>query len=1481
MPVRNTLKKVKQFIKRHAAIFISAGLVVTAAGLGFAEYRLIDAEAGRTGVGLDGGSRQPSYSAGSATTYGQGAGIAITPVTYDITDILKDNSKTVQKNYKNSDGKTTVNKGNPNRFFPTCTEFAEYKDSNGTNLNGYEKGRIDQSWHTVTRTDKTTVYKMSNMPWYKILNNMNTSEMNKNTDATLVFVPNSTYAHSVGDPYQRDPRVTINGSMVKDNKTHVVWMSYKHFGDKNQTIGEWADKTKKAPYYGIFQKVINAERQKAKKHYKSMFNGENEKPDEAVSNRIDGEEKSSEEVPDDDTDDTGSEYDDTGDTGDIKDILSPLSSRHQLVGYMSHMTSHYYTTLNGKDDEPEDILNHEAFYEYLSDKDHFNELINAAKGKTIKDADGNDVKGTAGIPLKAMKLYAYAGNVTKSGNKRTAHVHDRLDDYLGHTLKNRLDCGTEKHDLKVLTEKVGYSEKSKKILDAVKKNDGKITAEIRNSYGTDDNVKYNMQKYITNTYSLAYLDMLLCGYSTAYQEAGKNSKAKVVTAWKDAIKDYIDSQTTDSQKMVVLSLNINEVSMQDGDLRVADYPTILHKKFNTEIGDYTNKTDRTYLSKGFLGITPGDSTIPVRDGSKIKVDAKTQGDFRVSKQMTSYNTLIGLDNWYMRTGRSISNADKNWSKKTNTWFSASGVINRMFDMNAIWNGMSGAYRKRHTKIYDSTASGKAGSEDYIEMLYGNIAYRKDRKELAKPEHGEHFVYGQNLMEPLNIYTVGEPPETSSGFELRLYSEAGESGNVDNPVKMSDTNGIDIHNTAEYAKKSVSQPGEVAINDKINLKIDTTDGDSLMKLIDSGAKFQVKYYVSKEKSGGDALKLVCLRKKSQKDEKADYKDISGGKGTLDDTSEKGLYPELKNPYKNDIKANSAYYGTGEWSDKDHPEVKDYKNLVWNDSLDEIKDLTVNVKKGEKTKVRLCVYAKILITKEDGRTPYFTSKDDPKFDDKGYTTTNPVYMTYEVSQKKTPPNYRFYSNTSDIDTHSQAIAHAYSEFKEGSVYNETFEAMAGVPSTRTMYFATGGEEFIVNLQAVYDDYVASKTGSAKNGDPDAYTAVRKYTVHFNDVDCEYKAGDTFKAISAGTPGISETFVADKNDRESKHTVKCEGNNAIPNSHAHVDVSEHAGNNFTAHWGGSIANRKTDGWNASGNVNPTGKPCEGGDAGKVVTSYSTSSGYSWDTRLFKNDIDDAAEWLDEMLATNKRDDGTVWRIDDSDGYRRVYKVGDANVSIRVWGTIGNTGSGGEECSYGTKSTENGNGAWITAQYRGDGSPDYGTGAGWTQGQIATATGDCKDTFDDKGNKTGHVHKSWSGYQASTHAFISSLSYSIDISFHNGTIKADKKGDDPATTEVTMDPKTGLAGIPLHALCGACCEHHLPAIEDKWLQKVRFDTIRFSAMKVWKLDDGYAVGMDEIKRKTDGDGTGIEDEGKYMEDIRNATVLWANQEKSMRVQI
>ena len=50
------------------------------------------------------------------------------------------------------------------------------------------------------------------------------------------------------------------------------------------------------------------------------------------------------------------------------------------------------------------------------------------------------------------------------------------------------------------------------------------------------------------------------------------------------------------------------------------------------------------------------------------------------------------------------------------------------------------------------------------------------------------------------------------------------------------------------------------------------------------------------------------------------------------------------------------------------------------------------------------------------------------------------------------------------------------------------------------------------------------------------------------------------------------------------------------------------------------------------------------------------------------------------------------------------------------------------------------------------------------------------------------------------------------------------------------------------------LPQIEDVWTQKLRFDTIRFTNLKVWKLHSGYVQGMSEIRQTDSGTGTGIE---------------------------
>ena len=89
----------------------------------------------------------------------------------------------------------------------------------------------------------------------------------------------------------------------------------------------------------------------------------------------------------------------------------------------------------------------------------------------------------------------------------------------------------------------------------------------------------------------------------------------------------------------------------------------------------------------------------------------------------------------------------------------------------------------------------------------------------------------------------------------------------------------------------------------------------------------------------------------------------------------------------------------------------------------------------------------------------------------------------------PQYGIYTSEPD----------AYAELKEGSIYNETFEAMAGVPTTRTLYFASGGSEFMVEVETLYDY---------------DKTATRKYRSYFSgNVDCEFKEADNAKTATLG--------------------------------------------------------------------------------------------------------------------------------------------------------------------------------------------------------------------------------------------------------------------------------------------------------------------------------------------------------------------------------
>lgn len=82
--------------------------------------------------------------------------------------------------------------------------------------------------------------------------------------------------------------------------------------------------------------------------------------------------------------------------------------------------------------------------------------------------------------------------------------------------------------------------------------------------------------------------------------------------------------------------------------------------------------------------------------------------------------------------------------------------------------------------------------------------------------------------------------------------------------------------------------------------------------------------------------------------------------------------------------------------------------------------------------------------------------------------------------------------------------FSELKEGAPNAETYEAMAGVPSTEEVYFSVGGTEFKLALEL---QYWMNETGVS-----------RKYQSKFEGTKCEYYNGDNAKTGSIGGKSVN---------------------------------------------------------------------------------------------------------------------------------------------------------------------------------------------------------------------------------------------------------------------------------------------------------------------------------------------------------------------------
>lgn len=950
--------------------------------------------------------------------------------------------------------------------------------------------------------------------------------------------------------------------------------------------------------------------------------------------------------------------------------------------------------------------------------------------------------------------------------------------------------------------------------------------------GISSNLSYLQKTVINNEYNLHYLDLLVCGYADAYASGGAAS----AEPWWEQIKIYVNNakKISSDQKNVVFRVDVGMAADVNGTVYYTSVGDMYAQQYGLAQNAYTvtgKDSNAQGLNKGFVGFATAGETKTNNYQALNKEVSNNKGVVSASKMKSNYS------GYYSRLKKAISSKKKLTKDNAQTWYGRT-IMTRVTN-----------------KYYLSDKNGKV-TEAYgnklnaIELLKMQSPNNGAYKSMSSPDR-QNYSYGTYAIDAFNWIYPSDDDEVTSGYKLYIYSKTAE-GN-----KNPKSNGSNIKKKFESVSISKKIGEKATYNQKddvyVKLAVNTSDKtivSDFKKIMNSKDYYvQVEFINSKKtKLDGenkDRIKSFKYNKKTiaPKQIKSATKDFNKYSSTLAKSEKNQNYNVLVNGKS--VGGKVAINNNA---------------LIWHIKNTTLAEKGMNFKGAGRQYVswRARVYIYKRVKGDDGRDKWVNIADTSQVktvsskkntitlpDDAKYFQTNNVIAMYTYK----PGIIIDEEQEVDLSGTYFSTPQAYAELKEGSIYNETFEAMAGVPTTRTLYFATGGSEFIVNMQAVYDDFRASGKGS--------YRTTRTYKSVFKKTDCEYKDGDTLKPLAAGQ-SKTETFVSDNEDKKNEKTVTAEKNNAVnPTGASSYNTSVHghtSATKFEATWTGTIANN-TPAWTKVGsNTSPTGKPCEGGNAGKVY-SISTKPA-NWDVSSYNTALSNAQTWAKKMEQTN--DDGTVIRIADSDGYKRIYKVGDATIKVTLTGGEMNYSTTGTGRTYGGGTYTSSN--LVSSAKRQNTSGDLGTGWGFTKGNIASASG--SHTTDPKtGAVTGH--SSWSGYVGSTDGASPSISYTIKVTFKDGSINAKNYDGKVGESGLTVSKKTGLTQFGAHAMCGACCEHVLPQIEDVWTQKLRFDTIRFTNLKVWKLDDGYATGMSEIRQTDEGNGTGIED-GKEAEEIK-----------------
>lgn len=1117
----------------------------------------------------------------------------------------------------------------------------------------------------------------------------------------------------------------------------------------------------------------------------------------------------------------------------------------------------YYADLKKyiKNKEKKSSKNKKSFVEVTSvDSKEKYEVCNYAHFSELSKDDINKIIGFNGKSFsskgktnlaRARRLYSSIANVNETSKGQYTTTPEMADIFLRYTTAAGLSSksyGTEMFSKNGTKE--GLYGTQKGVRDAANKN--MVGSQVlRSIYQANSRFKKVLapgatmemdeakKRVLNDEYNTHYLDLLVSGYALAQSSGDKkaaNEWLKAVTTYAKTAADGSNGKSgSSSLENVVIRLDMGMAYATSKEVTYASCGSVINKHYN-----FSGKADAfasskgvnaKSLNKGFIGFAATDD----KSGQNYQAH---NGEVATKKGVVTKSKYkdAGYGTYYDRLSKAVQNT-KSVTGSGKDWYSRMVIMRTT----KAYYSMSNKNGKPNARVYNRLAT--------VELLrtvgsqHGINAFKGTTKNIAW-QYGTYAVNG--------FYWVSTQPEETPDVKLNLtiYSK---DVNGKEPAQ----DGKDIKDTFQ----SYSMTGKTrtaTIKDNLYVKLSPGKDKESKKLFDkvlASDKYHVKI-VFENADGTTAASLL-----DPKIVKSVQRVTDPETGTKYDAKKEAAYYKALNHYdstnkgseKGDEQNYNKLVSAKQIGGKD---LQANRSLIWRISNADVRTKGFKISGTGSYYVNWKAKVYIMQKSGSGAKTKWTSvingssvkKTKPSMSDLkagGCATTNNVIAQYIYHK----------DDAKDVNLSGtyESIPEAYAELKEGSIYNETFEAMAGVPSTRSLYFATGGSEFIVNMQAVYDDYYLKEV---PGGNKDSYRSRRRYKSIFNGVDCEYKKGDTLKSLTAGNTK-EETFVANANDKKQEKTVTAEKNSAVnPQGAAgyNTTVNGHdSTTKFHATWTGTIGNN-TSRWSQSGsNVSPSGKPCEGGNAGKVYSMSPTPA--NWDVSAYNTALGQAADWAKKMEEIGKSADGTVYRIDDSDGYKRVYHVGTATIKVTL--------TGGEK-SYDTGSSRSyGGGTYtssdlVSSAKRTNTSADLGTGWSYTKGNIASASG--SHTTDKHGKVTGH--SSWSGYKGSVDGKSSSIQYKIEVTFRDGSITAKNYDGNAGESGLKVEKKSGLTQFGAHDLCGACCQHVLPAIEDTWIQKLRFDTIRFTNLKVWKLQEGYAEGMGEIRKTDDGSGSSIEGE-------------------------